>query len=1031
MHQVILAPFGDQGQMNELLAQLAQLVEEGREEQFAMILPSRQLLHTYRHRLVRKASRCLNLTTFDELVTASLTNSEQKITGINGRLAAAIIKDILAAEAANLSMLGVGDPGEMAVEIVYALGQLRRAKAVPADLGQESVMVDLARVWEEYQAFLRARALADIEEQYALAADLLPGVPWLQRLKQLHFCWFSDFEPLQLDLLAALCRLVPAVTIWLPFAHPAHEGYLRETLSALQALGFALERREEGERSELTASLFCLPSRPVAFPPVKGMAAPRLRQELELVAGEIKRLAASGAQGEEICLVVPEWERYLPQLQRVFAEQGIALSVPQSIKLTAVPWVREVIKIWQAAAGGWHREDLRRVTGLVYITHHLPGDYDGDAAAWMLEVLKNDSAGEEWLAALAGEKKRLSSQLASQEQGWDSGIGEALARCERAGKAVASWLDLGHLLSGKRSRIEQVGLLREILQSNKDRLYPPGNSPPARRDRKAWTLFAVCLEEYLACAGLLGWDKPISCGQFIREITPWLERELVLESSRPGGVGVLIPSQMRGMSFPWVFILGLNQGALPCPGVEHWLADRAPGAGRNLERELARQKIFFHGAVAAAATGLYLSRQLPGIDEGAEISPYWREVEAVTETLPCQNLSSADLLPPPAHVTSKNRLGQRLAFDLARGQQPPAPTLAWFVGGENYPDLLLASGAIQRRESAQPADNLDGALATSAEALQRRFGRAVYSISRLEQYYRCPFAFFARFCLGLAPDPRYQEEYSPLEKGTFLHWLLERFYREGHIDSADIGQPQSITGPLERLARRWLEKEGRNPEALYWQLRCREAVKMVAAIVEIDLDWQQRTGLRPVLFEASFGLPGSSLGEVSPGEGVSFRGRIDRIDVLKRDGETWAVVYDYKTSQEVTRAKILSGQSLQIPVYLTAAAPLLAQLGYPRVRVVGGGYYVLRQAKLAGGIWDKEFTTLAGSNLASLTRDEFEELQGTLAKTAKKWHQAILAGEFTPDPNEDACRWCEFSRCCRYDKYRFQLKGGGANAAQQ
>ncbi len=1035
MKRVVLLPFGDQGHIDALLTELADLVEQGRESEFAMILPTSQLLHDYRRRLVRKASRQLNLTTFDELVAAALQAAGNKVTGISGQMATEIISDILQEKAAELPALGRCSSREMASELAFCLGQLRRAKAVPEDLAtlireEDQVLADLAVVWQEYLSFLRSRSLADLEEQYRLAVQALSGVPWLQKVRQLHLCWFFDFEPQQLDILRAVCALVPAVTLWLPYDHVAHEDCLEGTLAQLQALGFKLQRQASGQRSQLTASLFLLPPEPAAHPFVRGLGAPRLKQELELVASEIKSLAAAGARGEDICLVVPDMDKYLPLMGSMYKERGIDLSVPLRANLTGVPWVREILKIWRAAARGWDRESLLLVAGNVYITNHLPADYDADALEWTLYSLRGDLRGRQWLDKLDRERERLSRQLEASEEQWlQKGNQQPLALYEKARCGLMAWLQMGSVLAGKRSRQDYCQILQGLLKENEHRLCPPEDTLTAVRDRAAWAKLSVCLKDYLACCRLLERDNPISAGQFLEDIFPWLKLDLSLERSSPSAIRVLSPPMIRGLKFSWVFILGLNQGVFPLSSQEHWLLGRFPPL-QGLEqagtgRVLAQQKIFFHCAVAAAADGLYLSRQLPGIDEGAEISSFWREAEAAVENMPCTYLDSSDLLPQAQEATSVSRLVQRLAYDLAQGQQLPAPALDWLKGWESYPHLLTASQAVQHRESSLPADNYDGDLATSSPALRDRFGRGVYSISRLELYSRCPFAFFARHCLRLDPAPRDQEEYSALEKGTLLHWLLERFYQGGFIDRADADRPETIRQPLAALTRQWLEQAGCDPDELMWRLRGQDAVNMVAALVETDLAWLQRTGLKPVLFEASFGLPGSAAGVVSPGEDMYFHGKIDRIDVLERDGETWAVVYDYKTSREVTRSKILAGKSLQIPVYLTAVRPLLEKQGYKDVRVMGGGYYVIKKAKLAGGIWNKEFTSLVKSGLGSLEQAEFEDLEQTLAKVSRAQHEAILAGNFVPDPDGDACKWCDFARCCRYDKYRLKLKTGG------
>ena len=267
---------------------------------------------------------------------------------------------------------------------------------------------------------------------------------------------------------------------------------------------------------------------------------------------------------------------------------------------------------------------------------------------------------------------------------------------------------------------------------------------------------------------------------------------------------------------------------------------------------------------------------------------------------------------------------------------PDVPDQRWPLRGRpEYVDLHVASQVEQRREGPLPPDNMDGVLAHRGPA-KAGVGEAVYSISRLEQYVRCPFSYFARYCLGLEPAPGEVPEYSVLDRGSFLHWLLEKFYTQ-HLEQANLNKPETIRTPLTALAQQWLAEQGGDSQDILWRLRLRDAINMVQGLIEADLPWLQETGLRPVLFEASFGLPGSPVGPVRPGEGpVRFRGKIDRIDVLEREGETWAVVYDYKTSREITRIDIVEGRSLQIPVYLSAAPALLARLGYDNVRVRRG-----------------------------------------------------------------------------------------------
>ena len=209
--KVILLPFGDQRHIRDLLSRLAELVAADREENSPWFCPAAISLHQYRQQLVPKASRRLNLLTFDDLVASAMA-AVPGVTGISGSLATEIIREILGQKAGELPALGSLGAREIAAELTYALGQLRREKLVPSDLEsnrEAQVVTDLAAVWREYLAYLRNNRLADIEHQYALAVEAMSNLPWLAQVRQLHLCWFFDFEPLQQDILRAVSAVVP------------------------------------------------------------------------------------------------------------------------------------------------------------------------------------------------------------------------------------------------------------------------------------------------------------------------------------------------------------------------------------------------------------------------------------------------------------------------------------------------------------------------------------------------------------------------------------------------------------------------------------------------------------------------------------------------------------------------------------------------------------------------------------------------------------------------------------------------------
>jgi len=87
----------------------------------------------------------------------------------------------------------------------------------------------------------------------------------------------------------------------------------------------------------------------------------------------------------------------------------------------------------------------------------------------------------------------------------------------------------------------------------------------------------------------------------------------------------------------------------------------------------------------------------------------------------------------------------------------------------------------------------------------------------------------------------------------------------------------------------------------------------------------ERSGFRPEFFELNIGKVGEEL-SVSPlvfksssGRGVYIVGKVDRVDLLRRDNDIFVKVVDYKSGKKAFSKKDISnGQNIQLPLYLFA-----------------------------------------------------------------------------------------------------------------
>ena len=189
------------------------------------------------------------------------------------------------------------------------------------------------------------------------------------------------------------------------------------------------------------------------------------------------------------------------------------------------------------------------------------------------------------------------------------------------------------------------------------------------------------------------------------------------------------------------------------------------------------------------------------------------------------------------------------------------------------------------------------------------------------------------------------ETVEPAVEGSLLHDVLARFMA-GHLhEKLTKYPPTELISQLDDIMTSVCD------EYITGKKDCRyrflafaaseaefAAAPLAAAGACIPEKWEPFV---PVKIEWDFGRNGSAplVLEVNGGK-IYLNGRIDRID---SDGNG-IFVTDYKRSQTPSGSELTEGLDLQIPVYLMALAAL-----EPQSKVLGGGYYSLKEAKRKGG----------------------------------------------------------------------------------
>lgn len=199
------------------------------------------------------------------------------------------------------------------------------------------------------------------------------------------------------------------------------------------------------------------------------------------------------------------------------------------------------------------------------------------------------------------------------------------------------------------------------------------------------------------------------------------------------------------------------------------------------------------------------------------------------------------------------------------------------------------------------------------ETAKKLFGEIVHtSVSRLEQFSACAYAHFLKYGLKLSEEEEYTFE--AVDMGNLYHETLYRFgtyMMEGPYNWFNCPKSEAdrfIDEAVDAFAAEYgdtvIYDTARNEAQ-------KERAKGILKTTVESLSYQLKKGLfEPVCCEMPFSIKG----------GVDIYGKVDRLDVAKKDGKTYIKVLDYKSgAHKFDPARLLFGLDLQLAVYMNAA----------------------------------------------------------------------------------------------------------------
>jgi ATP-dependent helicase/DNAse subunit B len=820
---------------------------------------------------------------------------------------------------------------------------------------------EVGSIYRAYRDRLEARGLVDEDLSAWRAVDALRERPHDFGRTPVFVYGFDDFTPIELDALETLATRVGVdVMVSLPYerGRPAFRAVapLFERLRALADRHVELPAISEWYAEGSRAALHHLERRlyegsDERIEPgasVRLLSAGGERAEVELVAVNVLERLRDGTSAGDVAVVFRDPKRYASLVEQVFGAYGVPFSIDRYVRFGHTALGRGLLALVRCATPHGTADDL-----LAYL--RTPGYLDRPRIADRLEADVRRAG-----ATSAADARKL----------WEARRWK-LPEIDRLRRA-----------SGAALVAELHDWLGELF-ARSYRRRAPLFAPEELEDPRALKAGQEALAQLHALALA---DPRLELDHArVRECLEPIEVQLG-EDARPDRVQVASPEAIRARRFDAVFVCGLQEGEFPRPeSFEPFLSDddrRAIAAASGLVLaprgdRLERERHLFYVCCSRAERALVLSSRFADEQGAPQVQSFLLDEvrDLFTDDLQAVRRSLSDVTWP---------LGA-------------APT-----GAEWERALALASNG---REQEQPDGLHDPAV------LAQLGERDTFSASALEAFADCPVKWLVDKLLRpeeLEPEPE------PLVRGSYAHAVLEATYRRlrERTGSAKV-TPSSLAAAEEILLDTMREKQPEyriSPK----ETRFRTAVRRLEFDLLSHLRREAGRGgsFEPEELELAFGMPDAELPALELGEGVSVRGKIDRVD-------TWngyALVSDYKSGRKgYPVARWEQDRRMQAALYMLAVRELRG------LEPAGGVYVPLadRKGKPRGLLLDEVAGELGDGFVGKDVRDA-EGVREELDRARERVRQIagrIRSGDVRPCP--DTCAWnggCSYPSICREER---------------
>lgn len=800
--------------------------------------------------------------------------------------------------------------------------------------------------------------------------------------------------------------------------------------------------------------------------------------EVEATAGEIIRLCRDrNLRYRDIAVVSRNLASYEKIIEAVFSEYEIPCFIDRKIEISNHPLVRLIESMMDIFNENWSYEAVFR-----YLKTGLTGIAQDDIDTLENYVLACGIRGGSWTSEKYWE---MTPELIPNEK-VSATQKEMLGDVNNIrAKVTATLIEFRKKVKGRKTAAAFCSGLYEFLctlgvpdniEKTIRMFREKGELALANEYSQVWNIVMEVFDQTVEVMG----DEAVSLERFSKIIKIGLgEYKIGLIPASIDQVLVGSVERSKSHEIKAMIILGTNDGVFPSSAIkEGVLSDQDRIVLNHLGLELAsdtRTQAFDEQYLVyrtLTAAGMYLRISWPISDsEGKTMRPsaiISRIHKLFPQCTEISNILPAATLSEELELVAAKKPAFRQMVTALREKSDGKSILSvwpkvykWFLSDEkwkkNCENVRLA---FQYKNLAKKID---------AEKIKALYGEPVQSsVSRLEKYTACPFAFYVQYGLGAKERKIYR--LSPPDIGTFMHAVIERFSQivsKGDISWRNFDR-EWCNSKVSEIVEEMLDKmrgSGISASERYTMLALR-LKRVVSRAVWLIAEQIRRSSFNPVDYEVGFGdgekYPPITI-ELDSGEKVKLTGRIDRVDALKTEEGNYLCIVDYKSGAKDFRlSDVFYGLQIQLVTYMDAVWESNVKMSENPVYPAGMLYFkiddplikasvmlseeeieaaIMKQLKMKGLLLAdvkliKQMDNtiegaskiipatvnkgdVLGKNTSAASMEQLDLLKKYVKKLLKNLCTEIVKGNVAISPFKKkgmtSCKYCGFSSICQFD----------------